>query len=620
MIARMESLDARQLLAASTTAVAHARSAIVVSRTSTPSAPPPVVASTSATSPTRTRATSTTASQELTATPVTSSSAPLDPGLTLNPVGSGTPVIAITALQGFTIVEGQSFHVEATGTIVPGADIEDASFAWDFGDAAGRFNQMPGFNAAHVYDRPGRYAVTLKVTGPDGSVSTATVSVDVQAASVRTLYVAANGNDAADGSGPGTALRTLGRAVQLAGDDTTILLRRGDTFWQSSTVELSRNNLTIATWGVGNAPTLMWTGARDRSNMLWVKNEARHVTLRGLAFDSVYNADTEQTGMPIAILAGGRNLTVRDNTFRNVGYCINANQKPTGLLVQDNRAPDPLAVRDYFVWAQGSDLVIVGNEVANSTREHVVRVGGADRLVMAHNTLSNLDRTTQGDIKDTGKGAIACQKGSYGYIADNQLRGPAGVGPLGLANGLTDKAARFLHARVQDNVQHEGSFYLQHGAEHVTLIGNTIYRDDQVAFDVIGWNAEYGRGNRDLRFERNVVVNNGTMGNFLLVEARTEGISLTDNVYVAPYLRPGNFGTAAVFVNGSDLSSFTKIDGNVWPSTTRGTAYANGGINFVGTSYTDWGHKAPTTWNNMWPVGDDQFRDVSLDEARRIAA
>jgi hypothetical protein len=64
--------------------------------------------------------------------------------------------------------------------------------------------------------------------------------------------------------------------------------------------------------------------------------------------------------MPNAILAGGRALTIRDNTFLNMGYAINANQNPTGLLVQDNRAPLETGLRDYLVWTQGTDIVIVG--------------------------------------------------------------------------------------------------------------------------------------------------------------------------------------------------------------------------------------------------------------------
>lgn len=540
---------------------------------------------------------------------------------TETPVDTGAPVIATNAFQGTTITAGESFHIEATGTVIPGADVEDASFAWDFGDAGSRYNQMPGFNAAHVYERPGTYTVKLTVTAPNGQVSQQTTTVTVNASTAKTLYVSANGNDSANGA-YNTPLRTLARAVALSGNDTTILLRRGDTFWQSSTVEIKKNGVTVSSYGTGSDPTIMWTGARDRSNILWVNTTTSNVTVRGLRFDSIYNGDTEQTGMPTAILAGGSNVVVRENTFLNIGYCVNANQKPKGLIVQDNRAPSEVGVRDYLVWTQGSDIVIVGNEVANSTREHNVRVSGADRLVIAFNKLTNLDRTSSGDAKDNGKGTIVSQKGSYAYIADNQMRGPAGVGPLGGGDGLGDKGARFTHARVEDNVQYEGTFFVNHGADHITLTGNTLFRDDAIAFDIAGWNAAYGRGNSDVVIDKNIAVNNGIKGygNFLMVESTTQGITLTDNVYVAPYLAPGAWGAAAVYVTAGDLTSFSRIDGNTWPATSRANSYAQGGMNFIGLSYNGSGHQDENEWNTSKAVGNDLFLDVTLDGARRLAA
>jgi hypothetical protein len=141
--------------------------------------------------------------------------------------------------------------------------------------------------------------------------------------------------------------------------------------------------------------------------------------------------------------------------------------------------------------------------------------------------------------------------------------------------------------------------------------GNTNYHDGGVAFDIVGYNAEYGRGVIDVSLIGNVAVNNDSRGNFLLVEAASQQITLIDNVYVAPYLSAGAWGAAAVFVNDADLSSFSRIDGNTWPSTARGTAYANGGIVFVDRSYTSSGHKAPTTWNALPQVGDDRLKTSS---------
>lgn len=602
----MESLESKRFFAATvaTPALRAPAPIVAVSRAATPAA---------TTLATRTRG-------DITPTPVPSagSGSVLDPGWVLTPVTTGAPQIVMLAKQGDSIRAGHAYHVQATGTIIPGAQAEDASFEWDFGDVGSRFNRLPGFNVAHVYEQPGTYTVTLTVTAPNGLVSTQQRTVTVTAAMSQTLYVAADGNDASAGTSSDAPLRTLARAVAIAGEGSNILLRRGDTFLQSSQVEIRRSGITIGSYGSGTAtPTLMWNGPRQRNIMLWANPETSNVTIRGLTFDSIYNGDTEQSGMPTAIQAGGSSLTVRDNVFLNIGYCVNANSNPRGLLVQDNKAPSPVGVRDYLVWCQGSDLVIIGNEVANSTREHNVRVSGVDRITVALNKLTNLDRTANGDRSDNAKGTIACQKGSFAYIANNQLRGPAGVGPLGGPDGAGDRQARFSNARVQDNVQLEGTFFLQHGANHVTLTRNTIFRDDTQAIEIVGWDNTYGRGDSDIVIDHNVAVNNGPLGrgNFLLVSSAAEGITLTDNVYVAPYLAPGGWGTAAVWVNAADLSMFRRIDGNTWPSGIRANSYAQGGVNFVDTTYSSAGHKDMSEWNLLAQVGDDRFEDVLLDDA-----
>jgi hypothetical protein len=106
--------------------------------------------------------------------------------------------------------------------------------------------------------------------------------------------------------------------------------------------------------------------------------------------------DLSKFDRPDAIGAAGTNIAVRDCEFINIGYGVNANAKPTGLLVQDSLATRPEAVRSYFIWAQGSDMVFVGNTVANSTRDHNIRVVGVDRISITHNDLTNLTNTGLG--------------------------------------------------------------------------------------------------------------------------------------------------------------------------------------------------------------------------------
>src|SRR5690242_18733760 len=68
-----------------------------------------------------------------------------------------------------TIEAGQSVHVSAmpnrkgVGTNF-GGDATSAQIEWNFHDPKGAYNHLPGFNAAHVYEKPGKYKVTLRVT------------------------------------------------------------------------------------------------------------------------------------------------------------------------------------------------------------------------------------------------------------------------------------------------------------------------------------------------------------------------------------------------------------------------------------------------------------------------
>jgi hypothetical protein len=505
---------------------------------------------------------------------------------------------------------GHAVHFRADRTTVPDHQIEDASFVWDFGDGSTTADTSRGFNTAYVYTQPGDYTVRLTVTGPTGLSSTATFNVNVAATDLRVVYVSGNGNDSNLGNS-NKPFKTLARAVQVAGSNALILVRRGDRFDISQTIDVNGSNITISSYGVGEQPVLNWTGARERKDMIAVHGSASHVMISGLTFDSIYQADTGQQGMPIAIHVGGSNVTVMGNTFHNVGFAVNANWSPSKLAVIDNRAPLLTGIRDYFVWAQGSDIVIVNNVVANSTREHIVRVGGVDRIAIVGNNFSNLDRRSVGDPSDSAKGAITNQKGTLSYIALNQINGPAGIGPLGLNDGLNEKQARFKHAVAEGNT-YTSQLFVQHGAEHITLRHNVFKNNGGIMIQVDGFNSTYNRGVVDLSILDNTGFNTASTGNFLNVGGSVDGITLTGNLLVAPNLAPGSYSTAAVYVNQNSLSSFRKITGNIWPANTRASSWAQGGMMFVGTSYTGDNHYSPAEWNALSVVGEDLFMDVAL--------
>ena len=127
-------------------------------------------------------------------------------------------------------------------------------YEWDFGDDdAGAWtttgksrNRATGYVAGHVYEKPGRYLVTLKVTDKPGSTRTYQQTIHVLPFGGLTFYVSSStGNDRNDGLSPSGPLRTLDHAICLLGENRRLLLKRGDTWSTSKTYTLGTPGPTI---------------------------------------------------------------------------------------------------------------------------------------------------------------------------------------------------------------------------------------------------------------------------------------------------------------------------------------------------------------------------------------
>src|SRR6478672_10051333 len=110
-----------------------------------------------------------------------------------------------------TIQAGQSVHVSAmptkhgVGTKFGSGDAITSQIFWNFHDPSGSYNHLPGFNAAHVYEKPGKYRVTLRVTNAAGETDTTSRLITVLPANRRAVYVNPWGKDTNDGKTPKTA-------------------------------------------------------------------------------------------------------------------------------------------------------------------------------------------------------------------------------------------------------------------------------------------------------------------------------------------------------------------------------------------------------------------------------
>ncbi len=530
--------------------------------------------------------------------------------------GAGAPKAVIKAVNA-TLAAGQSFHADATSSSLNAGTPLTSRYQWDFGDAGSKYNFLEGFNAAHVYEKPGKYTVKLTVTNSVWKSSTTSVTVNVTAANRGQVFVSSAGSD----SNPGTSdkpIRSWSKASSMIGDNTEIFFRRGDTFSATTGMQIYRKNVVLGSYGSGNLPVIRWEGKLEFTSMVWIGQISRDIKVSNLTFDSKYGG-TGSDGMPQAVSGCATGITVQGCTFLNVGYAINAQSMPNGLIALDNSVPLKNGLRSYFCWAAGKNITLLGNYVANSAREHDIRIAGADNVLVAFNNLSNPKSQYSGD--NVTKGTITIHKGHYAYVANNKLSGgKLTVGPLGEGDGLSHKGDRFDYAVFENNVVNSPTI-IEHGAQHVMMRNNVFKSENYAAIEIEPYNAQFGRGVVDVKIVNNTGVTTSDDGEFLKVDGDVKGIDLVNNLYLAPNLKFGLNGSMGVFVQDDNLSSFNTISNNVWPSASNGDSYAQGGVNYV---YSYWsnqnGWKTPGEWDAYGQVGSDFYENPGFSNVYKPSA
>ena len=480
----------------------------------------------------------------------------------------------------------------------------DANYQWNFGDPSGAHDALAGFNASHVYDTAGTYTVSLTVTNVDGQTSTAHATVTVGSDARHVIYVnGVTGNDANNGSTPATAVKTAARGGNLVGNNTELLFARGQTFDLASAIQLKYSNVLVGAYGSGALPVINFTNPVATS-VLFTTNSGSAVavtiqdlemtTLLGVGFSTMANP-------PMAVNVGGYDTVVRGCTFEDVGYAVDGVGNPVGLSVIDNSAPVKNTINGYFVWGQGQDLVIVGNTAEGSVHEHIVRNVGVSEQLVADNNFYNGD----------GKGCIEIHEGSFAWIDHNTVTGgDIRVGPRG---GETEAASTITaYCVIQDNQAYGTDIRSEPGSEHVSIRDNVITTDDADCITLEGQDGS-GRQSADVRVSNNTGIDTGDSGQFLKVNSYVNGITVQDNLYVAPTMSVGSQGTAPVYVVAGSLAGFTTVTNNVWQSPRSTNGWANGGINFMATSYVNTGELTAAKWNALPQVGTDDFTTTSLN-------
>ena len=462
-------------------------------------------------------------------------------GISLSPISTGLDFGSQLQAQKVRGVVGRAIHVQAGAADLLG-DPQLRIFRWSFGDANAAYNDLNGFNAAHVYATPGIYPVRL-----NGRVVTqAIVRAEATLQPVRTGEQLKSVLEAG-----GSALLPPGVLVLNA----TIAAVPGATVQGSA----------------GGSSQLYWEGSAQQAMITaWQGG----LTVRDVIFTSAYDTAVGPVP-PDAIRLGGSDNTVLGCRFLNINTAVNGNGQPDGTLVQGCSVNGTGDLRSYLVWGEGRRWTILGNRCPNSTRETPVRlsaVGGANCafVLMADNDLANIERPGV-DPGDSIKAAIKAEFVDFCWAEGNVFGGVSEAGPLGNNDGLPSAARRASYLVWRNNL-HRGPVRLKHGLQHFLMEGSRIdYLSGSLGgwlggLSVEGYDAQYNRSSSDLVVRGNVLTTPRRGERQIAVLGRVDGrLEFAGNTLTQGFSLAAMPGKASVAAEGGWLANYSSHD-NTFPA------------------------------------------------------
>ena len=254
---------------------------------------------------------------------------------------------------------------------------EIAEYTWDLGDESpGNRRAEHGWLAAHRYEEPGRYTVTLTVRDESGEAAETSLVITAHEPDGKTYYFSdADGDDAhtpAQAQNPATPWKTmekLDEEMTKAPAGTRFLLKRGDTFpSEGPHVGMMNtrpeNPVVVGAYGEGPDPVIQ--AKRDHYALLITSSG-------GLVMQDLHFRGVEQTGRGIYGYshggAGIRHLTLRRLTLENfdIGlyFSHGKESKPNGYIIVEDCV---LRGNRFTGWlaGQGSHFVVRNSELAHN--------------------------------------------------------------------------------------------------------------------------------------------------------------------------------------------------------------------------------------------------------------
>jgi PKD repeat protein len=306
---------------------------------------------------------------------------------------------------------------DASGTTSPATSkpFHELRFQWDFGDPgsgtwahSGRIkNTATGPMAGHVFEEPGTYTVRVTVQDGDGNASTEQVTVEVDDpdevfAGANTICFSSEGDFTGAPSGAQRITTTsLSTVIQQAAAGRRLLLRRGETWSTSSTLDLNVPGPgIIGSFGPGDRPLIRMTGDAIIFRLSGQNPRLNDWRLMDMQIDGMDAPDSRavrSNGTCTQILL--LRLSARDvhNGFSfntsQIDYWFN--QGDTRHVLYDQMSIVECTVNRVTGGGGGNGSMLAGRRVLflgntyDDTREaeHVMRLPHLDRAVLSHNDL-----------------------------------------------------------------------------------------------------------------------------------------------------------------------------------------------------------------------------------------
>ncbi len=381
--------------------------------------------------------------------------------ITINPDTGANQTIAVTLLSG-TASSSMSTASRASGmaplavffdavtadngvvqpALVGGRrEYADLHYAWDFGDpGSGNWstdgkprNAAIGYCAAHVFEDPGTYTVTLTVTDPATmQTSYYTQQITVTAFSGTTYYVSNAGSDGNNGLSPTSAFQSIGKAMSMAGPNTRILFKRGDTWTGGS-------GITVSVAGPGIIGAYANSDGSDdpgqpRPKIVVTGSNSHGLRMNGNATDvSDWRVmDLELQGPNGASAGNGvqGEGTMRQLTLLRLDihdFYVGILNASWSILHEQNAIVDSNIHHLYHnaTYVGGAYYGILGSRFEDVTNEHALRMWHMRRTAIAHNVFGACPRHQIKLHNNPGNqgGADEYQSARHIVFTDNQFVG-----------------------------------------------------------------------------------------------------------------------------------------------------------------------------------------------------